>query len=72
MAEARNSGDKPEAGQLGAGQINLNVRFFLPVREFVVLHRTVGRIWRGVLTPGYFKQCNFPSPGFNIILIYSV
>ena len=22
----------------------------------------VGRTWRGVLTPGYFELCNFPSP----------
>ena len=29
------------------------------MREFFVLHRMVGR--RGVLTPGYFEQCNFPS-----------
>ena len=36
--------------------------FFLWVREFFVLHRMVGRTWRGVLTPGYFEPCNFLSP----------
>ena len=35
--------------------------FFLQVREFFVLHRMVGRTWRGVLAPGYFEPCNFPS-----------
>ena len=35
--------------------INLNVHFFLRVREFFVLHRMVGRTRRGVLTPGYFE-----------------
>ena len=35
--------------------------FFLWVREFFVLHRMVGRTQRGVLTPGYFEPCNFPS-----------
>ena len=62
MAGARNSGDWPEAGvgwELGI--INLKVHFFLWVREFFVLHRMVGRTWRGVLTPGYFEPCNFPS-----------
>ena len=43
------------------GVINLNVHFFLPVREFFVLHRMVGKTRRGVLTPGYFEPCNFPS-----------
>ena len=33
------------------------------MREFFVLHRMVGRTWRGVLTPGYFELCNFPSDG---------
>ena len=28
---------------------------------FFVLHRMVGGTWRGVLTPGYFEPCNFPS-----------
>ena len=28
---------------------------------FFVLHRMVGRTWRGVLTPGCFEPCNFPS-----------
>ena len=32
------------------------------MREFFVLHRIVGRTWRGVLTPGYFEPCKFPSP----------
>jgi len=41
--------------------INFNVHFFLRVREFFVLHRVVGRTRRGVLTPGYFEPCNFPS-----------
>ena len=31
------------------------------MREFFVLHRMVGKTWRGVLTPGYFEPCNFPS-----------
>ena len=31
------------------------------MREFFVLHRVVGRTRRGVLTPGYFEPCNFPS-----------
>ena len=31
------------------------------MREFFVLHRMVGRTWRGVLTPGYFEPCSFPS-----------
>ena len=31
------------------------------MREFFVLHRMVGRTRRGVLTPGYFEPCNFPS-----------
>ena len=35
--------------------------FFLQVREFLVLHRMVGRTWRKVLTPGYFEPCSFPS-----------
>ena len=57
MAEARNSGDKPEAGQLGAGQINLNVHSFFRVGEFYVLHRMVGRTRReGSLTPGCFAM----------------
>ena len=62
-AGARNSGDRPEAGTgWELGVINLNVHFFfLPVREFFVLHRMVGSIQRGVLTPGYFERCNFPS-----------
>ena len=62
MAGARNSGDRPEAGtSWELGIINLNVHFFLPVRDVFVLHRTVGRTPRGVLTPGYFELCNFPS-----------
>ena len=62
MAGARNSGDRPEAGTgWELGVINLNVRFFLRVREFFVLHRMVGRTQSGVLTPGYFETCNFPS-----------
>ena len=61
MAAAKNSGDQPEAGtSWKLGVINLNVHFFLPVREFFVLHRKVGRDWRGVLVPGYFEPCNFP------------
>ncbi|CAI9171362.1 unnamed protein product [Rangifer tarandus platyrhynchus] len=48
---------------LELGIINLNVHFFLWVRDFFVLHRMVGRTWRGVLTPGYFEPCNFPSDG---------
>ena len=47
--------------QLGAGCNQPNVHFFLWVREFFVLHRMVGRTWRGVLTPDYFEPCNFPS-----------
>ena len=71
MAGARNSGDWPEAGtSWELGLINLNVHFFLQVREFFVLHRMVGRTRRGVLTPGYFGLFNFPSqwdfPGKNI------
>ena len=31
------------------------------MREFFVLHRMVGRTWRGVSTPGYFEPFNFPS-----------
>ena len=61
-AGARNSGGQPEAmtsWELGVN--HLNVHFFLPVREFFVLHRMVGRIWRGVLTLGYFEPCSFPS-----------
>ena len=42
--------------------INLNVHF-LQVRDFFVLRRMVGRILRGVLTPGYFEPGNFPSVG---------
>ena len=62
MARARNFGDRPEAGQAGElGIINLMSIFFLWVREFFVLHRMVGRTWRGILTPGYFEPCNFPS-----------
>ena len=57
-----NSGDRPEAGPgWELGVINLKVHFFLRVREFFVLHRIVGRLQRGVLTPGYFERCNFPS-----------
>ena len=41
--------------------INLNVHFFLRVREFFILHRMVGRAWRGVLIPGYLEPCNLPS-----------
>ena len=49
--------------RLGAGSNQPNVLFFfhLWVREFFVLHRMVGRTWRGVLTPGYFEPSNFPS-----------
>ena len=73
MAGARNSGDRPEAGtSWELDVINLDVHFFLPVREFFVLHGMVGSTRRGVLTPGCFEQCNFPSPSFNIIFIYSV
>ena len=39
--------------------------FFLRVTEFFVFHRMVGRTWRGVLTPGYFEPCNFPSLIWN-------
>ena len=39
----------------------MSILFFLQVREFFVLHRMVGRTQRGVLTPGYFEPCNFPS-----------
>ena len=64
MAGARNSGDHPEAGtSWELGRINLNVHFFLQVREFFVLHTMVGRTQRGVLTPGYFESFNFPSHG---------
>ena len=35
--------------------------FFLRVREFFDFHRMVGRTPRGLLTPGYFEPCNFPS-----------
>ena len=63
MAGAMNSGDWPEAGTgWELVLIIFNAHFFLPVREFFVLHRMVGRTQRGVLTPGYFEQCNFPSP----------
>ena len=43
--------------------MNLNVLFFfsLWVKEFFVLHRMVGRTWRGILTPAYFEPCNCPS-----------
>jgi len=51
--------------QLGAGCNQPNVHFFLWVREFFVLHRMVGRTWRGVLTPDYFEPCNFPSDGMG-------
>ena len=51
---------------LGAGCNQLNVHFFLRVREFFVLHRMVGRTWRGVLTPGCFEPCNFPSVGMIV------
>ena len=43
------------------GVINLNVHFFLWVRELFVLHRMVGRTLSGVLTPGYFEPFKFPS-----------
>jgi len=43
------------------GVISLKVHFFLQVRGLFVLHRMVGRTWRGVLIPGYFELCNFPS-----------
>jgi len=43
------------------GVINLNVHWFLQLREFFVLYRMVGRSQTGVLTPGYFDPCNFPS-----------
>ena len=48
------------------GVINLNDHFFLWVREFFVLHRMVGRTWRGVLTPGYFEPCNSFTPNLNL------
>ena len=35
------------------------------MKEFFVLHRIVGRTWRGVLTPGCFEPCNFPSERIN-------
>ena len=39
------------------------------MREFFVLHRMEGRTWRGVLTPGYFELCNFPSGnGFAVCI----
>ena len=44
--------------RLGAGRNLPNVHFSL-VREFFVLHRIVGRTWRGV--SGYLEPCNFPS-----------
>ena len=48
--------------RLGAGHNQLNVHFFFPSGERVLyFHRMVGRTWRGVLTPGYFEPCNFPS-----------
>ena len=48
--------------QLGAGRNQPKVHFFfIRVKEFCVLHRMVGRTWRGVLTPGHFEPCNFPS-----------
>ena len=68
--------------RLGAGSNQPNVLFFfhLWVREFFVLHRMVGRTWRGVLTPGYFELCSFPSiyiwdlqftvPEINIFQLY--
>jgi len=66
MAGAKNSGDRPEAGTgWELGVINLNVHFFLPMREFFVLHRMMGRTHRGVLTPGYFEPCKL-SIGMNI------
>ena len=46
--------------------MDLNVHFFLQVREFFVLHRMVGRTQRGVLTPGYCEPCNFPSTGTTL------
>ena len=59
---ARNSGDRPEAGWAGSwAQSTLMSIFSFQVREFFVLHRMVGRTWRGVLTPGYFQLCSFPS-----------
>ena len=62
MSGARNSGDWPEAGtSWELVVINLNVHFFLWVRELFVLHRMVGRTPRGVLTPGYFELRNFSS-----------
>ena len=57
-AGARNFGDWD---CLGAGRDQPNVHFFLRVTEFFILHRMVGRTSRGVLTPGYFELCNFPS-----------
>ena len=38
------------------------------MREFFVLHRIMGRIWRGVLTPGYIEPCNFPSLSIPALL----
>ena len=68
-----NSGDRPEAGPgWELGVINLKVHFFLRVREFFVLHRIVGRLQRGVLTPGYFERCNFPSVWFNVSQIIQI
>ena len=62
MAGARNSGDQPEAGtSWELVLINLNVHFLIRVRDLFVLHRMAGRTWRGVLTPGYFEPCKFPS-----------
>ena len=62
MAGARNSGDQPKGGTgWELGVINLSVHFFRRVREFFVLHRMLGETWRGVLAPGYFEPCNFPS-----------
>ena len=43
----------------------MSILFFHQVREFFVLHRMVGRTWRGVLTPGYFEPCNLPSERSN-------
>ena len=58
----RNSWDQLETGiRWELNIINPNVHFFLQGRKFFILYRMVRRTWRGVLTPGYFELCSFPS-----------
>ena len=47
--------------RLGAGHNQPYCPFFFFRWEVFVLHRMVGRTQRGVLTPGCFEPCNFPS-----------